>query len=113
MTLDLSKIHYEVQADKKDKKTGQRKQLSPEDRFMMAAIQPAVHGKWINNEYHLIVKCTYDGCTCCSNLPDSDMKMSIVPMLNPACFGFQPPQEWAHGVYNLGGFQVNLTRHNY
>ena len=99
MTCDLNKIHYEVQADKKNKKTGLRKPLTKEDRFMMSSIQPACHGKWIHNEYHLIVKCEYDGCTCCSNLPDSDMKMTIVPMINPECFGFQPPAEWAHGCY--------------
>ena len=43
---------------------------------------------------HLVVKCSYDGCTCCSNLPDSDMQLSIVPMVNPECFGFQPPGGW-------------------
>lgn len=57
MICDLNKIHYEVQGDRKNKKTGARKPLTKEDRFMMSSIQPACHGKWINNEYHLIVKC--------------------------------------------------------
>ncbi len=109
MFCDLSKIHYEVATMQKDKKKGGKKNISPEDRFMMASIPPAVHGKWIHNEYHLIVKCTYDGCTCCSNLPDSDMQLSIVPMVNPECFGFKPPGGWQ--PYNLGGFSVNLAHH--
>jgi len=109
MQCDLSKIHYEVQATRKDKKKGGVKKISPEDRFMMASLQPACHSRWIHNEYHLVVKCSYDGCTCCSNLPDSDMQLSVVPMVNPECFGFQPPGGWA--PYPLGGFTVNLAHY--
>lgn len=88
MTVDLSKIKYEVQTDVKDKKKGGKKKLSPEDRFQMASIQPACHGKYVKNEYVLVCECSYDGCTCCSDLPDSKSKISIVPMVNPECFGF-------------------------
>lgn len=109
LDLDLSKIKYEVQENVKDKKTGKKKKLSPEDGFQMASIQPACHGKWIDNDYHLIVNCTYDGCTCCSNLPDSDSKMTIVPMVNPACFGFQAPGGWM--PHQLGGFTCEVKHH--
>jgi hypothetical protein len=54
MQIDLSKIHYEVTTSVKSKKGG-KKQLSPEDQFMMASIQPACHAKWITNDYHLVV----------------------------------------------------------
>ena len=64
MSVDLSKIQYQVGTTRKDKKKGGIKKISPEDRFMMASIQPAVHSQWIQNEYHLVVKCSYDGCTC-------------------------------------------------
>ena len=55
MIVDLSKIHYEVASEQKDKKKGGKKKVSPEDRFMMASIQPACHSKYIHNEYHLVV----------------------------------------------------------
>lgn len=109
MCLDLSKIKYEVQDSVKDKKTGKKKKLSPEDSFQMASIQPACHGKYIKNEYHLVVQCSYDGCTCCSNLPDSDSQITIVPMVNPACFGFTAPGGWM--PHQLGGFQCEVTHH--
>jgi len=38
MSVDLSQIKYDVQEDKKNKKTGERKKLSPEDQFMMASV---------------------------------------------------------------------------
>jgi len=44
MIVDLSKIKYEVTDMVKDKKTGQKKKLSPEDSYQMASIQPACHG---------------------------------------------------------------------
>lgn len=109
MVLDLSKIKYEVTDSVKDKKTGHKKKLSPEDSFQMASIQPACHGKWIKNEYHLVVQCHYDGCICCVNLPDSDSQITIVPMVNPACFGFQAPGGWM--PHQLGGFTCEVRHH--
>ena len=77
---------------------------------MMAGVQPATHTKRISNEYFLCVLVEYDGCTCCVNLPDSRTKMTIIPLVNPACFGFQPPATgWA--PYPLGSFNVNLAHH--
>lgn len=52
--LDLDKIKYEVQDFKKKK--GEQKKLSPEDRFMMAGVQPATHGKFVTNEYFLVAQ---------------------------------------------------------
>ena len=77
----------------------------------MAGVQGAVHSKHITNEYFLCVLVEFDGCVCCVNLPDSRMPMTIVPMVNPACFGFMPPAGvWA--PYPLGSFTVNLTHHH-
>ena len=109
MDLDLSQIRYEV--PKQKKKKGVMKPLSREDAFMMAGVQPACHAKKIVNEYFLCVLVEYDGCTCCVDLPDSRMPMTIIPIINPACFGFVPPaQGWE--PYPLGAFRLNLTAYD-
>jgi hypothetical protein len=89
MTLDLSTIKYEVPEMKKKK--GKQIKVSPEDMFMLKSIQPACHSRHITNEYFIVIELGYDGCTCCSNLPDARTPFTIVPLVNPACFGFQPP----------------------
>lgn len=105
MELNLNDIRYEVAKEKK--KNGVMKPISKEDQFMMAGLQAACHAKKIKNEYFLCVLVEYDGCTCCVNLPDSRMPVTIVPIVNPACFGFQPPAEgWAPNM--LGAFTLNL-----
>lgn len=107
MHVALDKIKYEVQDFRKKK--GVQKKISPEDQFMMAGIQPACKAKYIKNTYYLCVECKYEGCVCCVDLPDSRMPLTIVPLVNPACFGFQPPNNWQ--PYNLGFFQIDLTHH--
>ena len=92
MKLDLSKIKYEVATEKKKK--GKTKKISREDAFQMASLQPACHTKKFSNEYYLCVETEYDGCICCVDLPDARMKMTIVPLVNPACFGYIPPPNW-------------------
>ena len=108
MELDLSQIKYEVDGERKKK--GVLKKRSPEDQFMMASIQPAVHSKNITNEYFLTTKVEYDGCVCCQDLPDSKLPLTIVPMVNPECFGFTPPDGW--DPINLGSFTIDLTKHD-
>ena len=102
MSIDLSKIKYEV-SDMKMKK-GVQKKVSAEDRFMMASLQPACHTKKIRNEYYLIVETSYDGCVCCVDLPDARMPMSIVPLINPMCFGYIPVAGYM--PTELGAFHV-------
>jgi len=105
MELNLNEIRYEVAGTKK--KNGVMKPISKEDQFMMAGLQAACHAKKISNEYFLCVLVEYDGCTCCVDLPDSRMPMTIIPIVNPACFGFQPPTGGWEPMA-LGGFQLNL-----
>ena len=108
MSLDLSKIKYEVIGQKKKK--GVTKEVSPEDRFMMSGVQSATHSKRITNEYFLCVLVEYDGCTCCVDLPDSRAPLTIIPLINPECFGYQPPSNgWAPMA--LGMFTVSLAHH--
>ena len=92
MQLNLSDIKYEVDGEKKKK--GAIKKRSKEDMFMMASIQPAVHCKNICNEYFLTTKVEHEGCDCCRDVPDSKLPLTIVPMVNPECFGFSPPDGW-------------------
>lgn len=105
MGLDLSKIKYEVATEKKKK--GKTKKISKEDAFQMASLQPACHTKKFSNEYYLCVTTKYDGCVCCVDLPDARMKMTIVPIVNPECFGFVPPADW--NGQQLGQFNVDLN----
>jgi len=106
MLLDLSRIRYEVAEYKKKK--GVQVKLSPEDAFMMAGVQAACHGRHVTNEYFLKIECSYDGCTCCSNVPDASMPLTIIPMVNPQCVGFVPPASgWA--PMDLGFFQINFA----
>ena len=109
MELNLAEIRYEVPEMKKKK--GVMKPLSKEDRFMMAGIQAACSGKKIKNNYYLCVLVEYDGCVCCVDLPGSRMPMTIIPIVDPTCFGFQPP---THGwePANLGGFRLNLQHYD-
>lgn len=92
MQLDLAKIKYEVATEKKKK--GVMKKISKEDAFQMASLQSACHTKAFSNEYYLCATTEYDGCICCVDLPDAKMKMTIVPIVNPACFGYNPPADW-------------------
>ena len=108
MSLDLSKIKYDVMTEKK--KHGVTKAVSPEDRFMMSGVQSATHSKRITNEYFLCVLVEYDGCVCCVDLPDSRAPLTIIPLINPECFGYQPPSNgWAPMA--LGMFTVSLAHH--
>ena len=87
MIVDLNTIRMENIPEYKKKK-GVEVKNSQEDAYMMAGVQGATHSRHITNEYFLKVECSYEGCTCCSNVPDTSMPMTIVPIVNPACFGF-------------------------
>ena len=101
----MSKIKYEVATEKK--KHGKMKKISKEDAFQMASLQPACHTKKFSCEYFLRVTTDYSGCHCCQNLPDASMKMTIIPIVNPECFGFTPPEDWSPS--ELGEFNVDLA----
>ena len=106
MSLNLMDIKYEV-AETKNKK-GKVKKISPEDHFSMAGCQPACHAEAFESNYYLCVKVNYDiGCSCGDPYPDSQMSLCIVPLINPACFGFQPPATgWA--PMHLGHKDFNI-----
>lgn len=85
--VDLSQIHNDVPASRKKK--GVTKAYSKEDMFMISGIQPASKSKFSTVNYTLETSCGFDTCCNCSeNLPNATLPMTIVPLVNPACFGF-------------------------
>ena len=92
------------------KKHGEDKRISKEDKFQMKMMQPACHTPRFSNEHFLVVMTEFSGCLCCVNLPEARMKMTIVPTINPECFGFVEPQDYYST--ELGDFNVHLVRTN-
>lgn len=85
--VDLSQIHNDVPASRKKK--GQVKAYSKEDMHMISGIQPASKSKFSSVNYTLETSCGFDTCCNCSeNHPNATLPMTIVPLVNPACFGF-------------------------
>ena len=69
-----------------------KKEVSIEDNFQMAYIQPECHSSNFTNEYYLSIKVEYDTIFQCfqPRPPAAKMKMAIVPIISPDCFGYQP-----------------------
>lgn len=91
LKLDLGKLKYPIKTQKKKK--GVVKNVSIEDQYMMGQIQAACSGKLIKNKYFLAVRCTFDGCTCCSATPYARIPLNILPKNNPECF-MPMPSNW-------------------
>lgn len=96
MQLNLGNITYPVQADKKKK--GDKKTMVPrsvEEMFEMAHMAPACHSKYIKNDYVLNVNIQYAVCKCCCTQPPNiNVPMTIIPLTNPATYGFQQPEDF-------------------
>lgn len=80
--------------------------MSPEDIFLMSGVQPACHSRHIVNHYELVCELSYDACTCCDELPDAQIPLTIIPMVNPMCYGFKPVEGFM--PQQLGSFNVDL-----
>eukprot|EP00347_Sterkiella_histriomuscorum_P005522 403356296 len=106
LELPLSTIRYEVSDQKK--KGGHMKPISQEDLFMMRQIQPACHGHHVRIDYHMTVRCAFQGCTCCAALPHAKIPLSIVPIVNPSCTGYQQPQDFNPHYYDAYSAQVHM-----
>jgi len=106
MKLKLDKIKYDVPGSKMKK--GKMKKISNEDRWSMASLQPACHAKGFSNDYFLTVTTEYDGCVCCIDLPDAKMKVTIVPLVNPACIGLAAPEDFS--PEDLGSIDCGLNQ---
>ena len=73
----------------------------------MASLQPACHTKNFSVDYYLRVILEYDGCICCVDLPDSRMKMTIIPLVNPDAMQVEPPSDF--NPTELGAVSPDLT----
>jgi len=97
MMLELQRINYRVSGQK-----------SPEEMFMMSQMAPACHSRYITNDYYLNVNIKYDACNvCCSKVPNVSFPLTIVPMTNPATYGFMEPQGYM--PQELGYFKFIMT----
>ena len=92
LEVDLKTIKYTAPDMKKKK--GVMKPLSIEDRFMLENMSPKCSGTHVKNEYFLSVRCGFEGCTCCSQLPVCRVPITIVPVINPQVWGYQTPQDF-------------------
>jgi hypothetical protein len=90
--IDLNTVKYTPRAS--HNKKGVNKPYSQEDIFMMSQAQPASHGNIVKNEYFIAIRTEYSGCTCCASLPTARIPLVILPMINPACYGFQAPTDF-------------------
>jgi hypothetical protein len=84
MSLDLKTVRYTPPQQRK--KRNQMIAWSPEDMFMMQNMQAKCSGQHVKNNYYLVVRCGYSGCTCCSHLPMTRIPLTIVPIINPQCW---------------------------
>jgi hypothetical protein len=53
----------------------------------------------------------YDTCCSCDATPSGCLPLTIVPLVNPACFGFQPPNGWAPMDWGTKQFTVARRDH--
>ena len=70
----------------------------------MEAAQPGSHGGTIQVDYSLQTSTAYDTCCTCDVTPEGRLPLTIVPLVNPECFGFQPPSGWMpmdHGTKQI------------
>jgi hypothetical protein len=93
LQLDLKTIRYTAPAF--TMKKGVQKPLSIEDKYMMENMQPQCHGMYVTNDYFLCVRCEFNGCTCCSQLPVARIPLTVVPIVNPQVWGYQQPQDFS------------------
>ena len=109
MSLDLGTIKFNIPKPTKKKKDPKswlggtiNVPRSPEEIFMLSNLPPACHSPHIKIDYFLNANIKYDGCTCCLEKSDIKIPMSIIPITNPATYGFQEPPDYQ--PFMLGHF---------
>lgn len=92
LEIDLSKIKNKVKGERRKK--GKMKKYSEEDKFMMAGVQPESNSPFTKNCFWISATANFDQYCASGGQVGAALPMSIVPVVNPACFGFQPPNNW-------------------
>ncbi len=105
MELDLSTIKFEVPSKKKKK--GKEKDVSVEDMFLASSLPAACSSKHIKIKYFLVTKPSYDGCICCTDIPEGRIPVSIIPPDIPT-FIKEPPEEFDWNPENVDEIQFSL-----
>ena len=79
--------------------------LSLEEQFFKVHVQPENYtSNLIRNVYKLRTVVKFDNANCCDDdFPVNGINLSIVPTVNPVCFGFKPPEGFA--PFNLAYIQ--------
>ena len=63
--------------------------------FLLVNLAPASHSHHIQNDYELNVNVKYDGCTCCSSVPNISIPLTVIPMTHQETYGFMEPVGYA------------------
>ena len=79
---------------------------TPEEVSMLRNVAPATHSMHIKNTYELNVNVKFSGLDCCSSHPSISVPMTIIPLQDPAVYGFPEPPGFA--PINLGFFACAL-----
>ena len=78
-----------MQKEAKEKK----EHLSLEEEFLQVHLQPETSSSMIQNGYRLRTIVGFNNAICCKDeFPVTSIPLSIVPTVNPVCFGFTPPE---------------------
>ena len=84
---------------------------SPEDVFMMEGVQAASQNVYscVENKYWLHASVNYtETCNDNETINKTEVPLTIVPLVNPMCFGFKPPGGWAPIDY--GTFEIKVSQ---
>jgi len=97
MVLNLDSIRYTVPT----MRAKRGRERCPEQIFQLSQLAPACHTRFIENDYTLNAKVQYEGA-CCSSLPSIHCPLTIIPLVNPASYGFTEPM--GYQPFELGYF---------
>jgi hypothetical protein len=93
MKIELEKLTKAPEAIPLMNKKGEPK--TPEEIFMLRHIPPATESQHVKNTYELNVNVQLEACTCCSPKPSISVPMTIIPLADPAIYGFPEPPGFA------------------
>ena len=68
--------------------------VSEEDAFIARRLQSKCSARFFTHEYACTSEMEYDQGLRSFN-PGLDLDITILPVVNPACIGFNPPAGWA------------------
>lgn len=107
MQLNLGMIKYQCTTHRRKKLFGGApKPRAPEEIFMLTQMAPAVHSRYISNDYFLNVNVKFDATNCCSNLPSCSVPLTVIPLTDPNTYGFIEPQGYT--PFELGYFKFQM-----